>query len=99
MVGVDARMGEHNDFFLFRWENLDGPPPNVTSPFKVERIIPSLLVNLSVLEAPRRHGSLFSGRRSVLAQFQFLRIFLLTKSHRVVEYSECISSRSISTRN
>ena len=27
MVGVDARLGEHCDFFLFRWENLGGPPP------------------------------------------------------------------------
>ena len=29
VVGVDARLGEHCDFFLFRWENLDVPPPYV----------------------------------------------------------------------
>ncbi len=27
VVGVDAWLGTHCDFFLFRWENLGGPPP------------------------------------------------------------------------
>ena len=27
MVGVDAQLGEHCNFFLFRWENLEVPPP------------------------------------------------------------------------
>ena len=27
VLEVDAWLGEHWDIFLFRWENLDGPPP------------------------------------------------------------------------
>ena len=32
MVGVDAQLGEHCNFFLVRWENLEVPPPYPKKP-------------------------------------------------------------------